>query len=215
MYNYYKAKLRNRRRKKVLLALLSILIIVLLCFYYKSFVVKNVTEYSKKQIETNVVASINNAVLFSLNNPVNYNDLIIVQKDNDGNITLLASDSYKINKINKDVVSIAKTFIDNDCKKGVDLPFGTLTGVTIFSGYGKNVNLKILSVGKVNSNFTSEFITAGINQTRHSVYLEITAEVFINLPFIAKSFTEKTQILICDAVLVGKVPSVYLGNSIF
>ena len=215
MYNYYKVVRRKRRRKSLFLILITIAIVFSSFFYYNSFVVKSVSEYSKKVLETKMTASINNAVLFSLSTPVAYNDLIVVQKDNDGNIALLASDSYKTNQIKSSIDKTAKSLIDIDCKKGIEMPFGALTGVSLFSGYGKKINLKILSVGKINSKFISEFSQAGINQTNHSIYLEINAEVYLNLPFITKTITEKSQVLICNAILVGKVPSVYLGNSIF
>lgn len=55
----------------------------------------------------------------------------------------------------------------------------------------------------------SEFISQGINQTLHRVYLQIKCEVSILTPFenISKNITN--QILLAESVIVGNIPNTY------
>ena len=63
--------------------------------------------------------------------------------------------------------------------------------------------------------FVSDFEAAGINQTRHSVYLEIVADISIIMPSGTSNFASMTEVLICESVLVGSVPEAYLQGDLF
>lgn len=55
----------------------------------------------------------------------------------------------------------------------------------------------------------SEFISKGINQTLHRVYLQVKCNVNIVTPFdsIAKDITN--QVLLMENIIVGKIPDTY------
>ncbi|MBO7736819.1 MAG: sporulation protein YunB, partial [Clostridia bacterium] len=57
--------------------------------------------------------------------------------------------------------------------------------------------------------------SVGINQTKHSIYLEVIADISIVLPSGTSNFASLTQVLICESVLVGTVPDTYLQTDIF
>lgn len=86
---------------------------------------------------------------------------------------------------------------------------GSFTGISLLAGRGPGVKIKISSAGNVETDLKSEFISQGINQTLHRVYLQVKCEVSILTPFknITKDITN--QILIAENVIVGKIPSTY------
>ena len=98
---------------------------------------------------------------------------------------------------------------------GIQVPLGAFTGVEAWAGFGPKITLKIIPISNVECRFVSEFEGAGINQTKHSIYLEIVADISIIMPSGTSNFASLTEVLICESVLVGKVPDTYLQADIF
>jgi hypothetical protein len=80
---------------------------------------------------------------------------------------------------------------------------------------GTAVNYRALSIVSVESNFTSTFQSVGINQTLHSIYVSVICNINVHFPLYVKNQSTLTKILISEAVLVGKVPDVYLNGGLF
>jgi len=54
-------------------------------------------------------------------------------------------------------------------------------------------------------------VTAGINQTKHQINLEIIVDIDILIPWGTESAQVVTEVMIADVVVVGKVPETYLN----
>ena len=61
----------------------------------------------------------------------------------------------------------------------------------------------------------SQFIEKGINQTLHSIYVDIKGDVKLEIPFSNYKNELKSSVLVCETVLVGKVPELYLNGKLF
>ena len=87
--------------------------------------------------------------------------------------------------------------------------FGSFTGFKLLAGRGPGVKIIISSIGTVETNLKSEFISQGINQTLHRIYLEVKCKVNILTPFkdIEKEITN--QVLLAENVIVGHIPETY------
>lgn len=94
--------------------------------------------------------------------------------------------------------------------KGVNIPLGTFFGLPILVGQGPNVNIKLIPIGSINCVFSSKFSNAGINQTNHKIYLEVYSNINIILPTASHTVNTKTQIMIAENIIIGKVPQTYL-----
>ena len=81
-------------------------------------------------------------------------------------------------------------------------------------GLGPNISVQLVPVGTVSTKINSKFISAGINQTLHQVNFEITTGIGTVLPAKTQNFSTMLEVLICESVLVGDVPSVYLQNGL-
>ena len=64
-------------------------------------------------------------------------------------------------------------------------------------------------MGDITANLKSSFETAGINQTKHSLILEITAEVKVLAPFVSETEKYKNNIVIAETIIVSDTPSSY------
>ena len=105
--------------------------------------------------------------------------------------------------------------MDTYLKDGVKIPLGSFLGLSLLGGSGPCINLKVIAINNVVSSFTSEFESVGINQTRHSVLIEVASTLDIILPGKREQVTMVTEVLVCEGVIVGKIPEVYIEGSIF
>ena len=55
----------------------------------------------------------------------------------------------------------------------------------------------------------SNFESAGINQTRHRIYLEIKSKMGVVAPFVSKRVEVINEVNIAETVLIGDVPETY------
>ncbi len=57
--------------------------------------------------------------------------------------------------------------------------------------------------------FKTEFLSSGINQTRHRVYLQIKSKMGIIAPFANSGVEVLTEVNVAETVLIGDVPTTY------
>ena len=138
-----------------------------------------------------------------------YDELFTLEKDKDGNITMIKSNIIPINEIISDVAVKIQNTIDQRGRENIEIALGSFTGFKLLSGKGPGVPIKISSIGNVETDLRSEFSEKGINQTLHRVYLQVDCEVSILTPY--NSIIEKVsnQVLLIENVIVGKIPSTY------
>lgn len=207
---YIKQKKNRSKKKRFFKCLFIISLIIGLVVYYKSIVVNNLTQICVDYAYSYTTESVNKAILSSLTDKIKYEDLISVSKNTSGDITLISANSLKVNALGGKIVDETKIILSNKLDKGVDIPFCAFSGIKFLSGYGKNINFKSLSVVSVESELNEKFLGVGINQTLHSLYFKISCTVKIDAPANYQVKTYSTNVLVSEALLVGKVPETYL-----
>lgn len=95
-------------------------------------------------------------------------------------------------------------------KAGLRIPLGSALGIGILSGRGPVVRAAVFPVGTVSGRIVSSFEEAGVNQTCHRLTLALHADVAVLLPGDKLSFTVETSAPLCETVLIGSVPAVYV-----
>ena len=210
---YYK-KHRKNKFKRCFSFFLVLIIILSLFLYYKNFVTKSIYEVCYKEASTICADSVNKSILFALKEQTIYDELIDIEKDKDGNIVLMTANAYKMNLIARDTAVKTQEILAKKLDEGIEMPYLIFTGIDAIAGYGRKFNFKTLHVSSVNSEFKSNFTSVGINQTLHSIYLSVVSKLVVALPFANEETECVTDILLCESVLVGKVPEVYLNGKL-
>ncbi|MGN0622552.1 MAG: sporulation protein YunB, partial [Oscillospiraceae bacterium] len=139
-------------------------------------------------------------------------DYIDILRDPDGNITSVQINTQAVNQLQNNIKTSINDALSEIDDKELSVPLGTLSGITFFSGRGSDVTLKLHQVGAVDTEIISEFTSAGVNQTKHRISVVVTAEISAILPLHSTDITVCNEYLICETVIVGKVPEVYLKN---
>lgn len=138
-----------------------------------------------------------------------YDELFTIEKDNDGNITMIKSNVIQINEIISDVAVKIQNSINERGKENIKITIGSFTGSKLLSGIGPGIPIKISSIGNVETDLRSEFSAQGINQTLHRVYLQVDCEVSVLTPYNTISEKVSNQVLLIENVIVGKIPNTY------
>ncbi len=175
-------------------------------------VLKSISEASMRSITT---VAVNDAVYYTLSDQIRYEDLVTVDRGEDGNIQAISANSFQINRIARDTAYMSQQNLKKMSEDGIEIPLGAFSGIEAWAGFGPRINIKIIPISNVECRFVSEFESAGINQTKHSIYLEIVADISIIMPSGTSNFASLTPVLVCESVLVGKVPDTYLQADIF
>ena len=138
-----------------------------------------------------------------------YDELFTIEKDENGNITMIKSNVIPINEIISDVAIKIQEELNKQGRENIEIALGSFTGVKLLAGRGPGIKIRISTVGNVETDLRSEFIAQGINQTLHRIYLQVKCEVSILTPFkdITKDITN--QVLILENVIIGTVPDTY------
>lgn len=207
-----KRKNSKFRRFKVLVVIFCFLIVGVLIYFQRN-VTRVLISISEATIRSITTVAVNDAIYYTLNDTIRYEDLISIERDEGGNVTSITTDSLKINRIARDTAYLSQENLNTMSAEGIMVPLGALTGIEALAGFGQPINLKIIPISNVECRFVSKFKEAGINQTLHSLYLEIVSDISIILPSKSTNLASTIEVLICESVIVGKIPDIYLQAS--
>ncbi len=138
-----------------------------------------------------------------------YDSLVKVTLDNNGKVTSVQTDMVKLNLLKSSMTNAASEQLTLLQSQTVRIPLGTLLGLQIFSGRGPRIEFKIIPAGFVNSKLVHRFDTAGINQTRHQIVLELDANISAVLPGYSAASQVTTSLILAETVIVGVSPEAF------
>ncbi len=215
-YGLPKYKKGKRKRKKLLFLLLaSFAFALLLLVYFQRNVTRVLVSISEATMRASTTVAVNDAVYYTLSDEIRYADLVTILRNEAGDIVSFSANPLKINKIARDTASISQSNLKNLSLNGIPVPLGALTGIEALAGLGPSIHFRIIPVSSVSCGFSSTFESVGINQTKHSIYLNVIADISIVMPSKTKNFAVATQILVGESVIVGKVPDAFLQSDVF
>lgn len=206
---YYALTLRQMSFKKPFVFFLIFFLLVFLCI---NIFIKKVEPTIKKMCENNarsIAIKLSNESIYKNIENVNYEDLIKMNKDNSGKVTSLSANSVEINKLNSKIIADIEENLKKNAESKIKIPIGMFFDENIVSGYGPQVKIKTYPLGDVKSTLKSSFESAGINQTKHSLILEVAAEVRVVAPFVSEVEEYKNSVVIAETVIVSDIPSSY------
>ena len=200
---------KSRRKIKNTMPVVSIfLVAIITCFSIWNFV-NPIFETLCKDKAKSVATMITNEETTKIIEKYNYDTFFTIQKDEKGSIQIINANVLKINQVTSDIAVAIQKALDNNEKNKIYIHSGAITGIKFLSGTGPRIPLKIASVGNIDTDLRSEFISQGVNQTLHRVYLNIKTNVSILSSFNTIESSIENQVLIAEHVIIGEIPSNY------
>lgn len=170
-------------------------------------VIKAISVSKAKVISTEAV---NEAILQELSeNKEAYNQIVKLEKLENGELTAILSDMEKVNKLKSRVGMIIQNKFLSLKDRKISVALGTLSGIEMFNGLGPSVPMKISVSGNVSTDFKTSFSGAGINQTIYQIYLYIRTRICVMVPGCSCCEDFESSFLVSEIVVLGNVPKVY------
>ena len=205
-------KMQNNKQKNEYGKIIKILVILMIAVtvaYFSLEAVQPIIEKQCKNMAKSIATKISNNEATKVMENYSYNDMLNITKDENGNVKMVEANIVTINQI----ISQIPLNIQNEMEKTENSTFtiklGSFLGSNLFAGRGPNVNIKMQLIGNLDTQLKSEFVSAGINQTLHRIYLEISCNVIILTPYETIEDKIVNLVLLAEGVIIGNVPSSY------
>lgn len=154
--------------------------------------------------------SINNVISESVKLGIDPQKLVNVTLDSRGRVVLVQSNTMEFNKIAAETTIKVQNILKEIGEEEITIPMGQILGSQLLANMGPDIVVTIIPIGTVQVKVVDKFEQAGINQTRHMVYLIATTQIRIVVPLVSKSVSVDTQVPIAEYVVVGEVPNTYV-----
>ena len=203
--------LRFTGRQRVLIWLTVIFTLLLaltvaVVLHMKPVVVDLATARTSNAVNRIVVAAVNDAVD---SGRIDYEQLVDFDKDAEGHVTALRSNMAAFNRLQASIADDILQRMAEVSSTDLAIPIGTLTGSPLLAGRGPCLRVRMQSVGTATARFDNQFSSAGINQTRHRIILNVDVHVSILLPGLTTYTKVSNEISVAETVIVGGVPETY------
>lgn len=202
------------RRLVSIFLVLVILSIFLVAWFYWRLLSPTILDIAQTRLKAETTFAINEAVCAALNAYADFSDFVYIEKDNQGEITMISANTAQVNMLAHSTAVLCQSKINALKSFDVEIPIGALSGISLLSEKGPTVNVVVSPVGKVSCNFESNFETAGINQTLHRIYINVQSRVDLIMPTSHVQVETVTPILLRESVIIGKVPDIFLQNGL-
>ena len=144
---------------------------------------------------------------------VKYSDMVDVQKNENGEIVAVTLNATYINAYKTEIADKCSDRLAEFNTATVSVPVGSLFDIAVFNGKGFMVESDATIYGFAVTDVISEFQSAGINQTRHIIYLEVKASAHAYMGLCHLNETVDETIILVETIIVGKVPDSYYVRS--
>jgi sporulation protein YunB len=154
--------------------------------------------------------SINQVISDRVSLNIDPQTLMNVTLDSRGRVVLIQPNTMEFNKIAADTTIKVQDKLKEISEEQINIPMGQIFGSQLLASMGPNITVTVIPVGTVQVKVIDKFEQAGINQTRHMIYLIATTQIRIVVPLVSKSISVDTQMPIAEYVVVGDVPNTYV-----
>ena len=208
----YYTKRKTHKYISFIAAIIFIIVIfnIMMGFFDKR-VMPSITEIAIMMAKSQTLDIINKQSVDILSQEFKYDEMIKIEKDKDGNIILVQADTIKLNYIAAKLATECNKELSDMNNATIKVPFGWMSDKSAFYNLGPKITVQIEPMGNISTSYESKFESAGINQTRHKIYLNVTSKIRLKLPLTNQDIEVSTQIPVSDTIIVGKIPNTTFG----
>mgnify|MGYP000945617774 CR=1 FL=1 len=153
---------------------------------------------------------INNVINEKVNQQVDPQSLVNIKLDSQGRVVFVQPNTMEFNRLAADTTIKVQDALREISEEKIYIPVGQVFGSQLLASWGPKIVVTVIPVGTVQVKVVDKFEQAGINQTRHMIYLFATTHVRIVVPLVSSTVDVNTQVPVAEYVVVGEVPSTYV-----
>ena len=216
-YTVWGGIMRRRKKRMKWAAVAILLLLIAVCLGLLTLRFQRIfMEYAINICEDSAIKEV--GVLMEdevFSHPEEFSNLVVLERDSDNRITALRTDIIAVGKIKARLVSGLFDRLDYLEETQIEVPLGTVFAPNLFTGMGPKVKVGLAGLTQMEAEFVSAFTSAGINQTRHRILIEVHAGFRILTPFGGEDREIVSTYPVTDTVIVGTVPEryAYIGSA--
>ena len=200
----------GKKRIGLRAAAAAVLIIAAAGIWMENNLESVILDMAYARAEAMAVEYMHEAVRDVMGDEITYQDMMTVRTDENGRVTMLQANAVRMNELASFTALQAQAKLESADAQSVSIPLGAALGIPFFSALGPRVRVRIVPVSAVSAAFSTEFESAGINQTRHKIYLSLRTTVRLVIPSGGRQVSLASQVLIAESIIVGEVPQSYV-----
>ena len=200
---------RHRLRLVLFAMMLALTALTLLCRHELAPMAEQLVV---TQVDNQASDAINQAIGEQIEDgEIAYDRMITVHKDQAGNITAIRTNMEEINRLKSTVLQRVDGKLEQMSWERLEVPLGSVLLPELFSGKGPDIPVRVLAVRTSDAVFRNEFSEAGINQTLHTVTIDIHVVVTVLTWTGTIDVAVDSAVVAAQTVIVGTVPTTYFG----
>ncbi|CUP62904.1 sporulation protein YunB [Clostridium baratii] len=205
MKHYSKAQTKRYKSFIVIIIALFIVFNLLLTLFDKK-VMPSVLNISETMMRAESIKTINTVSVEVFDEEASKKDIVKIERDENNKINSISADTILLNKLSSEIAIRCNERLEELGAKGIEVPLGWMTDKSVYYNLGPEITIEMEPLGNIESSYESVFESAGINQTRHKIYLNVKAKIKIIIPMYTKEFDVDTQIPLSETIIVGEIP---------
>lgn len=206
--------IKKRRKRRIrglpLRLLLAVIIPAALFFWMDANLRPVILTMAEAQARVMAVQAMNDAVFDVMRSGGLYDDLMTVVLDDAGHVSVMRANTARMNELATTSALRVQQNLSEIAEAGIRIPLGAALGVQLLAGSGPRIAVRIVPVGAVSTEFISEFSAAGINQTRHRIFLKMDTTVQMVIPTGTQTARVSAQVPVAESIIVGEVPESFV-----
>ncbi|RKJ38976.1 hypothetical protein D7X94_14205 [Acutalibacter sp. 1XD8-33] len=135
---------------------------------------------------------------------------VTVERGPQGQVSMVRADPERLNRLKAGVLERLSASLRG--RATVYVPVGSLTGVGLFNGRGFPVPIKLQLEGSALVEFSTDFTSAGVNQTCHRLVMTVRARAYSQSKRFEAWVEEETATVLAETLVVGEVPQFVAGR---
>jgi sporulation protein YunB len=211
-----------------LIILIIIFLTIVMLKIYNTRIDEPLNKYSYSVVNKYVYELVSSYFHNELINEKDWNKVLHITKNNDGEILLVDFDLKEANRLNEQITKMLETNINNisldlsmlpttnrqNNQKGLklEIPFFLFTNWPLLVNLGPKIPIKVELIGSIKTNVKTSVNDYGLNNSLVEIYVTTTTNINILTPVNSKEYILDYNILLDSKLIQGRVPYLYGGT---
>ena len=200
---------RNRLR---LIVAVTVIVVSGLTLLFRIRLAPMAEQLIETQVDNQASDAINAAIADQIaEGEFDYDRMVTIEKDANGNVAAIRTNIGELNRLKTSVLQRMDEELEQLSMEQLGVPIGSVLLPELLSGRGPLVPVRVLAVRTSDASFRNSFQSAGINQTLHSIYIDIHVCITIMTWTGTSEINVDSAVVAAETVIVGTVPTTYFG----
>lgn len=141
-----------------------------------------------------------------------YESFVHGQTDGEGKLVFVAISGSLLAKTRSEIVDEIHNTLTANPSFSIAVPLGSLIAPKVFTGKGLGVKINAMTYAAVSARLFSQVEAVGINQTFHTLTVEITLETALYCMNRRQDLTFTYSVPLASSLYFGNIPSSFFGS---